>query len=86
MHMLGGIGISHGCFACMYTFNPHLGRSFDQFANLIMEHSVERIVVGTQYAEVALGLYVVRIQQPQSQGTRSRRGHQAVCHPGYVDL
>jgi len=25
-----------------------------------MEHSLERIVVGQQYAEVALGLYVVR--------------------------
>lgn len=35
-------------------------RSFDQFANLIMEQSVERIVVGQLYAEVALGLYVVR--------------------------
>ena len=36
------------------------GRSFDQFANLVLEDSSERIIVGTQYAEVALGLYVVR--------------------------
>lgn len=35
-------------------------RSFDQFANLVMEDTVERIIVGTQYAEVPLGLYVVR--------------------------
>ena len=35
-------------------------RSFDQFANLILEQSVERIVVGSLYAERALGLYVVR--------------------------
>ena len=42
--------------------NPHclVCRSFDQFANLIMEQSVERIVVGSLYAERALGLYVVR--------------------------
>lgn len=35
-------------------------RSFDQFANLVMEDAVERIIVGTQYAEVPLGLYIVR--------------------------
>ncbi|KAK9828780.1 hypothetical protein WJX72_002042 [[Myrmecia] bisecta] len=35
-------------------------RSFDQFANLVMEASRERIVVGNLYAEVPLGLYVVR--------------------------
>lgn len=35
-------------------------RSFDQFANLVMEDTSERIIVGTQYAEVPLGLYIVR--------------------------
>ena len=35
-------------------------RSFDQFANLVLESAVERIVVGNLYAEVVLGLYVVR--------------------------
>lgn len=35
-------------------------RSFDQFANLVLETAVERIVVGSLYAEVQLGLYVVR--------------------------
>lgn len=35
-------------------------RSFDQFANLVLEGAVERIIVGTLYAEDPLGLYVVR--------------------------
>lgn len=35
-------------------------RSFDQFANLVLENAVERIIVGKQYGEKALGLYVVR--------------------------
>ena len=36
------------------------GRSFDQFANLVLEGAVERIIVGALYAETPLGLYVVR--------------------------
>ena len=35
-------------------------RSFDQFANLVLERCVERVIVGLQYAEVQLGLHVVR--------------------------
>ena len=35
-------------------------RSFDQFANLVLDTTIERIVVGSLYAEVPLGLYVVR--------------------------
>ncbi len=35
-------------------------RSFDQFANLVLETAIERIVVGYLYAEKPLGLYVVR--------------------------
>lgn len=35
-------------------------RSFDQFANLMLEDCYERIIVGTQYCDVRLGLYVVR--------------------------
>ena len=35
-------------------------RSFDQFANLVLEKATERIIVGSLYAEVPLGLYVVR--------------------------
>lgn len=35
-------------------------RSFDQFANLVLEGAIERIVVGSLYAEDPLGLYVVR--------------------------
>ncbi|KAF8073045.1 LSM1A [Scenedesmus sp. PABB004] len=35
-------------------------RSFDQFANLVLEHAVERIIVGGLYADVPLGLYLLR--------------------------
>ena len=35
-------------------------RSVDQFANLVLEHTVERIFVGEQYGDVTLGLYIVR--------------------------
>ncbi|KAL4445813.1 hypothetical protein ABPG77_009012 [Micractinium sp. CCAP 211/92] len=35
-------------------------RSFDQFANLVLSDSRERIIVGEQYAEIPLGLHVVR--------------------------
>jgi len=35
-------------------------RSFDQFANIVLESAVERIVVGSRYADVPLGLYVIR--------------------------
>ena len=35
-------------------------RSFDQFANLVLEAAVELIIVGNLYAEITLGLYVVR--------------------------
>ena len=35
-------------------------RSFDQFANLVLSGAKERIIVGEQYAEVPLGLHIIR--------------------------
>jgi U6 snRNA-associated Sm-like protein LSm1 len=35
-------------------------RSFDQFANIVLEHAFERVIVGKQYSDVPLGLYVIR--------------------------
>ncbi|KAI5057685.1 hypothetical protein GOP47_0027700 [Adiantum capillus-veneris] len=35
-------------------------RSFDQFANVVIEGAVERIIVGDQYCDVSLGLYIIR--------------------------
>lgn len=35
-------------------------RSFDQFANLVMEGAVERIIVGDTYGDIPLGLQVIR--------------------------
>ncbi|KAH7441031.1 hypothetical protein KP509_03G022200 [Ceratopteris richardii] len=35
-------------------------RSFDQFANVVIEDAVERIIVGEQFCDVSLGLYIIR--------------------------
>lgn len=35
-------------------------RSFDQFANIVLESAVERIIVGSSYSDIPLGLYIVR--------------------------
>jgi U6 snRNA-associated Sm-like protein LSm1 len=35
-------------------------RSFDQFANLVLEHAVERIIVGNLFCDIPLGIYVLR--------------------------
>mmetsp|Transcript_11823 Transcript_11823/g.16023 ORF Transcript_11823/g.16023 Transcript_11823/m.16023 type:complete len:123 (+) Transcript_11823:429-797(+) len=35
-------------------------RSFDQFANLVLEGAFERIIVGDVYGDIPLGLYVIR--------------------------
>jgi U6 snRNA-associated Sm-like protein LSm1 len=35
-------------------------RSFDQFANMVLESSVERIIVGENYSDIHLGLQIVR--------------------------
>jgi len=35
-------------------------RSFDQFANLVVEEAYERIIVGEVFGDIPLGLYVIR--------------------------
>ncbi|TYG64296.1 hypothetical protein ES288_D06G096100v1 [Gossypium darwinii] len=35
-------------------------RSFDQFANVILEGACERVIVGDLYCDIPLGLYVIR--------------------------
>eukprot|EP00965_Chrysotila_dentata_P234568 6200253-Pleurochrysis_carterae.AAC.4 len=35
-------------------------RSFDQYANIVLEHAVERVIVGKCFSDVPLGLYVIR--------------------------
>eukprot|EP00775_Hariotina_reticulata_P010363 gene10363-10521_t len=35
-------------------------RCFDQFANLVLEHAVERIIVGNLYSDIPLGVYLLR--------------------------
>jgi U6 snRNA-associated Sm-like protein LSm1 len=35
-------------------------RSFDQFANAVLEGACERVIVGNLYCDIPLGLYVIR--------------------------
>ncbi|RAL42466.1 unnamed protein product [Cuscuta campestris] len=35
-------------------------RSFDQFANAVLEGACERLIVGNLYCDIPLGLYVIR--------------------------
>jgi U6 snRNA-associated Sm-like protein LSm1 len=35
-------------------------RTFDQFANLVLEEAYERIIVGELYTDVPLGMYLIR--------------------------
>lgn len=35
-------------------------RSYDQFSNMVLEHTVERTVEGGCFADMPLGLYMVR--------------------------
>lgn len=35
-------------------------RSFDQFANVVLESAVERIIVGELFCDIPLGLYIIR--------------------------
>jgi len=35
-------------------------RSFDQFANVVLEEALERIMVGELFCDLPLGLYIIR--------------------------
>ncbi|XP_058179273.1 sm-like protein LSM1B [Rhododendron vialii] len=35
-------------------------RSFDQFANAVLESACERVIVGDLYSDIPLGLYIIR--------------------------
>ena len=35
-------------------------RSFDQFSNIVLENAFERVIVGSKFGDVPLGLYVIR--------------------------
>ncbi|KAI8108642.1 hypothetical protein M9434_006665 [Picochlorum sp. BPE23] len=35
-------------------------RSFDQFANIVLEGAKERIIVGNQFGEIELGVHLIR--------------------------
>ncbi|KAL2939804.1 Sm-like protein LSM1B [Bienertia sinuspersici] len=35
-------------------------RSFDQFANVVLEGACDRVIVGDLYCDIPLGLYIIR--------------------------
>jgi len=44
-----------------FTHDAHRRISFfPQFANLVLEHAVERLITGSVFADIPLGLYLVR--------------------------
>ena len=52
-------------------------RSFDQFANIVLEDAVERVVVGKCYSDIPLGLYIVRGENVVLMGDWGDRGERA---------
>eukprot|EP00658_Telonema_sp_P-2_P030842 TRINITY_DN23219_c0_g1_i2.p2 TRINITY_DN23219_c0_g1~~TRINITY_DN23219_c0_g1_i2.p2 ORF type:complete len:159 (+),score=49.72 TRINITY_DN23219_c0_g1_i2:180-656(+) len=35
-------------------------RSYDQFANIVLEHTYERLYVGPKFGEISVGLFIIR--------------------------
>jgi U6 snRNA-associated Sm-like protein LSm1 len=52
-------------------------RSFDQFGNMVLESSYERVVVGKQFADVDLGVYLVRGENLVLMGRVDAEGERA---------
>ena len=57
-------------------------RSFDQFSNIVLEHAEERVVVGKRFADVPLGLYVIRGENLVLLGQIVRACNASVRVPG----
>lgn len=60
-------------------------RSFDQFANIVLEDAVERVVVGRNYSDIPLGLYIVRGENVVLMGDWGERGERAAVE-GLVEV
>jgi small nuclear ribonucleoprotein (snRNP)-like protein len=56
-------------------------RSFDQFANVVLEEAFERIIFGGRFADVPLGLYVIRGENVVLLGQIVRSPQPAVATP-----
>lgn len=56
-----GARADHACASSPATC-PTAGvlRSFDQFANLVLESTVERVFVGEQFGDIPMGLQLIR--------------------------
>ncbi len=59
-------------------------RSFDQFSNIVLEECVERVVVDSSYADVPLGLYVVRGENVVLMGDLADAEHAAPPLAGHT--
>ncbi|XP_042433303.1 sm-like protein LSM1B isoform X2 [Zingiber officinale] len=53
-------------------------RSFDQFANVVLEGACERVIVGDLYCDIPLGLYVIRGENVVLIGELRRRSFQLI--------
>lgn len=64
-------------------------RTFDQFSNVVLEHALERVIVGKRFADVPLGLYVIRgenvvllgqiVRAPAPSTRRARAASASAC-------
>ncbi|KAG6618113.1 hypothetical protein I3842_Q127300 [Carya illinoinensis] len=48
------------CTAARWSKAHGILRSFDQFANAVLEEACERVIVGDLYCDIPLGLYIIR--------------------------
>lgn len=55
-------------------------RSFDQYANIVLEGTSERVVVGNLYCDISLGLYVVRGENVMLIGQRESKEEELPTH------
>eukprot|EP00850_Spirogloea_muscicola_P005272 SM000024S07734 [mRNA] locus=s24:175701:177281:+ [translate_table: standard] len=59
-------------------------RSFDQFANVVLEGAIERIIVGEIFCDLPLGLYVVRGENVVLIGTLDTGREELPAHMVHV--
>ncbi|XP_016496756.1 sm-like protein LSM1B isoform X4 [Nicotiana tabacum] len=52
-------------------------RSFDQYANIVLEGTSERVMVGNLYCDIPLGLYVIRGENVVLIGERAEKADNA---------
>ncbi|KAJ6820559.1 sm-like protein LSM1B [Iris pallida] len=61
-------------------------RSFDQFANAVLEGACERVIVGDLYCDIPLGLYVIRGENVVLIGELDLEGEELPAHMTCVSV